>query len=151
RRSWRIRFAPYSEMLQKANEPLLLVRQLRRLGDLSIEADTSRVPSLEAIEPEAACLSWVFSLDTDAVADAIREVFEFVEDECDLKIECLTRSPAALPEVKGLKAEAVAAKVAETAPVSSATSAAAPQSIRVDVDKIDRLVNLVGELVITQA
>jgi two-component system chemotaxis sensor kinase CheA len=39
RRSWHIRFAPHTELLQKANEPLLLVRQLRRLGDLVIEAD----------------------------------------------------------------------------------------------------------------
>lgn len=72
RRSWRIRFIPHSEMLQNANEPLLLVRQLRRLGDLAIEADASRVPSLDGIEPEAAYLSWVFSLRTDASEDAIR-------------------------------------------------------------------------------
>jgi two-component system chemotaxis sensor kinase CheA len=151
RRSWRIRFAPHSEMLQKANEPLLLVRQLRRLGDVSIEADSSRIPSLEGIEPEAAYLSWAFSLHTDAAEDVIREVFEFVEDECDLRIECLTRVAVAPPGVNGSKAAAVAAKVAEAASATSAASSAAPHSIRVDVDKIDRLVNLVGELVITQA
>ena len=149
RRSWRIRFIPHSEMLQNANEPLLLVRQLRRLGDVSIEADASRVPSLESIEPEAAYLSWAFTLHTDASEDAIREVFEFVEGECDLTIECLIKSPVAALLAKG--PGAVVAKVAEAASASAAASSAAPQSIRVDVDKIDRLVNLVGELVITQA
>ena len=74
-------------MLQKANEPLLLIRQLRRLGGLSVEVDSSRLPLLDVIEPEAAYLSWTFTLDTGAPQSAIDEVFEFVEDDCDLRVE----------------------------------------------------------------
>jgi two-component system chemotaxis sensor kinase CheA len=145
---YRIEFTPHSEMLQKANEPLLLIRQLRKLGALGVEVDASRIPAFDAIEPEAAYLRWVFSLDTGAPQSAIHEVFEFVEDDCDLAIQRL--------EVEGhhhaaAGPDAVAAEIGSAAPVKGAKSAAAGRSIRVDVDKVDRLVNLVGELVITQA
>jgi len=79
-RLYRIVFTPHNEMLQKANEPLLLIRQLRKLGGLTVEADVSRMPTLEAMEPEAAYLSWTFSLETGAPQTAVHEVFEFVEE-----------------------------------------------------------------------
>ncbi|HEY0330884.1 MAG TPA: chemotaxis protein CheA [Rhodopseudomonas sp.] len=146
---YRIVFTPHSEMLQKANEPLLLIRQLRRLGGLSVEVDSSRIPPFERIDPETAYLSWVFILDTGAPQSAIHEVFEFVEDDCDLVIEPLLPevpdSPGIAPggETPVAAAAAAGPKAAESPPPN--------QSIRVDVDKVDRLVNLVGELVITQA
>ena len=152
-RPYRIVFTPHTEMLQKANEPLLLLRQLRKLGGLTVEVDTSRLPALEALDPEAAYLSWTFVLETGAPQSAIHEIFEFVEDDCDLLIEPLGEpvgAPTAVvvPEAGGEHAAPA------VAPVADATMAIAPtpaQSIRVDVDKVDRLVNLVGELVITQA
>ena len=151
-RLYRISFTPHNEMLQKANEPLLLVRQLRKLGGLTVEADVSRLPALEDMEPEAAYLSWSFSLETGAPQTAIHEVFEFVEDDCDLTIEISVASAVVATAVtQAVRPNAPAAAVA-AAPAEAAAAAAAPaQSIRVDVDKVDRLVNLVGELVITQA
>ena len=151
-RRYRILFAPHSEMLQKANEPLLLVKQLRKLGGLTIEADVSRLPSLESLDPEAAYVSWTFILETGAPQTAIHEVFEFVEDDCDLKIELIADVASDSVE-RSSSAPAPGAAAAPAAPASEPQAAApAPtQSIRVDVDKVDRLVNLVGELVITQA
>jgi two-component system chemotaxis sensor kinase CheA len=157
-RRYRIAFTPHTEMLQKANEPLLLIRQLRRLGDLTVEVDSSRVPPLDAIEPEAAYLSWIFILETGAPQSAVHEVFEFVEDDCDLKIEDISEisdvsdisDRAVVDSVVDRTADPVA--LASTKSVDATASRANPtQSIRVDVDKVDRLVNLVGELVITQA
>lgn len=151
-RRYRIHFTPHSEMLQKANEPLLLVKQLRKLGGLTIEANISRLPSLEALDPEAAYVSWTFMLETGAPQTAIHEVFEFVEDDCDLKIEMVSDIASGNVE-RASSAPASGAAAVSSAP-SNEPSAAAPaptQSIRVDVDKVDRLVNLVGELVITQA
>lgn len=150
-KTFRIRFAPHSEMLQKANEPLLLIRQLRRLGNLAISTDTSRLPQLDAMEAEAAYLSWTFTIETVAADEAaIREVFEFVEDECDLAIECLSEAEAAAASA-AIEPLAKAAPQTREAPPTSASNQSSPQSIRVDIDKVDRLVNLVGELVITQA
>jgi two-component system chemotaxis sensor kinase CheA len=144
---YKIAFTPHSEMLQKANEPLLLIRQLHRLGGLAIEADSSRLPALDAMDPECAYLSWVFTLDTGAPQSAIDEIFEFVEDDCELRVQVTGTAPI----------EAAVATDAPPAPVDAAAAeqhiAATPaaHSIRVDVDKVDRLVNLVGEMVITQA
>ncbi|MDO9474658.1 MAG: chemotaxis protein CheA [Caulobacter sp.] len=151
-RRYRIAFTPHTEMLQKANEPLLLIRQLRKLGGLSIEVDSSRVPPLDVIEPESAYLSWIFTLDTGVPQSAIHEVFEFVEDDCDLKIEVVSDGSLAAPAANLAANSANPARLAASKPVDAAVAPATPtQSIRVDVDKVDRLVNLVGELVITQA
>jgi two-component system chemotaxis sensor kinase CheA len=148
-RRFRIAFTPHTEMLQKANEPLLLIRQLRKLGGLSADVDSSRVPPLDVIEPESAYLSWIFTLDTGVPQSAIHEVFEFVEDDCELKIEVISSSSLAAP-VADLATNP--AKLAAAKPVDAAVvPVTLTQSIRVDVDKVDRLVNLVGELVITQA
>lgn len=153
-RRYRIAFTPHSEMLQKANEPLLLVRQLRRLGGVSVEVDTSRIPLLAALDPEAAYLGWTFTLDTGAPQSAIHEVFEFVEDDCDLLVTLpeagMPVAAATVTATPEFVAEPAAASVAKTAEPAAAVPVAT-QSIRVDVDKVDRLVNLVGELVITQA
>ena len=149
---YRIQFTPHSEMLQKANEPLLLVKQLRKLGGLTIEADVSKLPVLDALDPEAAYIGWTFVLETGAPQSAVHEVFEFVEDDCDLKIEMLGSSIGKSAEPPPSAAPGAKAAIATPANESAAAPAPTPtQSIRVDVDKVDRLVNLVGELVITQA
>ena len=140
--TYRIRFRPHTEMLKKANEPLLLIRQLRKLGALAIDVDCSALPALGALDPEAAYFNWTFTLETAVPRSGIQDVFEFVEDDCDLQIELLESATAAVEVAPGDAGSAAA-------PVVAAVSLA--QSIRVDVDKVDRLVNLVGELVISQA
>ncbi|WP_249134293.1 chemotaxis protein CheA [Bradyrhizobium japonicum] len=150
-RSYRVVFTPHTEMLQKANEPLLLVRQLRKLGGLTVDVDMSRLPAFEVLEPEAAYLSWTFVLETGAPQSAIHEVFEFVEDDCDLLIEPLQQAAEAVSAAPTANATEAAPAVAAAAEPSATVAPTPSQSIRVDVDKVDRLVNLVGELVITQA
>ncbi|MGJ5179362.1 chemotaxis protein CheA [Bradyrhizobium oligotrophicum] len=139
---YRIRFRPHTEMLRKANEPLLLIRQLRKLGLLTTEVDSSSLPALDAMDPEASYFNWTFILDTAVQRGAIQDVFEFVEDDCDLEIELIEAATSSVDV-------AVSDPGSATAAVVAAVSVA--QSIRVDVDKVDRLVNLVGELVISQA
>ncbi|WP_245444358.1 chemotaxis protein CheA [Bradyrhizobium sp. Y36] len=150
-RSYRIVFTPHTEMLQKANEPLLLFRQLRKLGGLTVDANTSRLPAFEALEPEAAYLGWTFVLETGAPESAIHEVFEFVEDDCDLSIVLLHEAAEAVSAATAASATEVAPTAVAAAEPSATVAPTPSQSIRVDVDKVDRLVNLVGELVITQA
>lgn len=147
-RRYRIVFVPHSEMLQKANEPLLLIRQLRRLGHLAVEIDASRLPALDDLDPEAAYFRWTFVIETRAPQTAVRDVFEFVEDDCDLTIEAV----AALSGPEMPRGQGAGRRSNSAAPDSVTAAPVAPtQSIRVDVEKVDRLVNLVGELVITQA
>lgn len=145
-RNYLIKFAPHTEMLLKANEPLLLFKQLRKLGELDVEIDVSHVVGLGELDPEAAYFSWTLKLRTGAGPEAVHDVFEFVEDDCCLSIEIFEEKAA----------EQAEASTAQRAPAASSDqpapqAAAASRSIRVDVDRVDRLVNLVGELVITQA
>jgi two-component system chemotaxis sensor kinase CheA len=153
-RRFRIDFAPASDMLRKANEPALLLRELRRLGELTLTASLDRLPPLAEMAAEDAYLSWTMELVGDVRRERILEVFEFVEDDCKLDVEELTVAGAALVEVPVVEtapvvAPTVAGELAKPASGSGAASVAT--SIRVDLDRVDRLVNLVGELVTTQA
>ncbi len=43
-RDYRIVFRPHPELLKKANEPLYILRELRKLGTLDLEVETDRLP-----------------------------------------------------------------------------------------------------------
>lgn len=139
---WRIRFRPHPALFRNANEPLLLVRELRRIGAVTVEADLSALPPLERMEPEDAYIAWQFTLAAAVPRARVEEVFEFVTGECDLDIAPAAADPA-IPGAEPPPEAPRAARLREAAP--------AAQSVRVDVAKVDRLVNLVGELVINQA
>src|SRR5262249_57691859 len=85
-RRYRILFAPRADMFKRANEPLLLIRELAGLGMATVEVDQSAVPALDDIDPEAAYLRWTIDLEAPVGIDAIRDVFEFASDDCDLEI-----------------------------------------------------------------
>jgi two-component system chemotaxis sensor kinase CheA len=143
---WTIQFRPHPGMLAGGNDPLRLLRELAALGQLVVEAQLDRVPTLDALDPGECHLGWQLTLTGAATREAIASVFEWVEDECDLSIEPLVAAAPA-PAV-----EAVAAPAAATATTrSAAASSNDAGSVRVGIDKIDSLIDLVGELVITQA
>lgn len=146
-RAWSLLFEPSPAMMRSGNDPYLLLRELASLGKMEMVVDTGRLPPLEAFDPELIYLSWQIQLEGPRDEKAVREVFAWVEDECRLVIE--PRVPASSP---------VAAAV--TAPTSTRPASDAPEqerrktdpgSIRVSIDKVDALVNMVGELVITQS
>jgi two-component system chemotaxis sensor kinase CheA len=139
--SYTIHFAPHESLYRSGNDPLLLLRELGRLGSMNVEADLSALPPLAEMIVGNAYLRWHITLRTNRGEAAIREVFEFVEDECDLSIRPI---PAEAPVMR-----AAGAGPATATPRPDAVPAVT--SIRVDLEKIDRLVNMVGELVITQA
>jgi two-component system chemotaxis sensor kinase CheA len=155
---WQIRFVPQGSLYAKASEPYLLLRELASLGDIVVEADLSRLPTLDAFDTEQAYLSWSIRLAGAIERQQIEEVFEFVSGDCDLDISELKCVPqpevfaAAAPEPARISAEQPAAKVEpEKKEAQAQSETAIKPTIRVDLDKVDRLVNLVGELVITQA
>ena len=139
-----IHFGPHAGLLKRANEPLLLVRQLQELGPLKVNADLSRLPSLADLQPNDAYISWNFELETSKGEAAIRDVFQFVEGDCNLTIRPHTTEAAGPVEVQD---------VPDAAPAQQEFTMAEPviSTIRVDVGRIDRLVNLAGEIAISQA
>ena len=64
--TYRIVFEPHAELFRHANEPLLLIRELKHLGELKSECNTSKLPDLSRLDPEAAYLYFVFHLTTKA-------------------------------------------------------------------------------------
>lgn len=180
RRMVRLQLVPAADYLARGGEPRRLFSTLRGLGTLSVEADTSALPSLEALDPAAMYLRWTMVLETAATAAQIREILaaELRADEYEV-IDCgspaaagaSTAAPGAAttPSVTAEKsvagrdiAEPLQAAATETAAASPPahdsavigvedTIAPIASSIRVDLDRMDKLVNLVGELVISQA
>ena len=193
-----IRFQPTAALFASGNEPLHLLRTLSQLGEAEIHCDTGALPALDAFDPETPCLSWTIRLTGDISETDIRDVFDFVEDVCELQITradqapepepfapfveppALPEAPAPVPASDALPpappapsaapaapaAAAEAGKPAEASRIAAPTAASVPTAppaaaaatgdqpsptVRVDLNRIDRLVNLVGELVINQA
>ncbi len=150
---WIISFTPQPHLLKTGNDPALLFRELQSLGDLEIEADTGKLPPLAEMDPESCYLSWKLRLRGDAITEeAIREIFSWVEDDCDLEIR------NASSEVRGgekRETEKTEERVGEKGapPKKPGKKPLTPESssIRVSIDKVDTLINMVGELVITQS
>ena len=164
---WRIGLVPGPLMMEHGNDPLRMMRELATLGTLVTRVDAGKVLTLAELDPEVCLLSWQMELRTDAERSAVEQIFEWAEGECTLSIEPL--SPvAATHGGPSAATAAAAAKVAATAAAASGpVAAAAPKtqptpevvrsgsgeggSIRVSIEKIDELLNSVGELVITQS
>ncbi|MEK9212529.1 chemotaxis protein CheA [Sphingomonas sp. 2378] len=144
---WRLDYRPTANALDNGAEPLLLLRELALLGGSVVACDRGALPALDALDADCAYLGWTIALPAHVAEDDIRSVFEFT-DACALK---LAREQTALPLLEAEPASALEAAPAEAQPVAPAPTPAPAQTIRVDLDKLDRLVNLVGELVITQA
>ena len=154
---WIIQFRPHLGMLAGGNDPLRLLRELAELGTLSVEVQLDRVPTLDALDPAECHLGWRIELTGAVARDTIAAVFEWVEGECDLSIEPISvvansvePNLAAGTLTEGI--DAVSAPVMQNiVPKNAATGSNDAGSVRVGIDKIDSLIDLVGELVITQA
>jgi two-component system chemotaxis sensor kinase CheA len=166
--SWQIRFEPQCQILLSGNEPLRIFRELESLGKVTVSVDASRLPELADIVADECYLYWDIVLEGDVNKAQIDEVFEWVVDECNLQITQANTPQASSPESNHTvenSAPSVIAEAIET-PATAIKSVEAPKlvsqktdasadssssSIRVSIEKIDDLINLVGELVITQS
>lgn len=165
-----IHFKPYRQLFHTGNDPARLFKELSALGELTVVHELDDMPAFTDFEPEDCFLSWQLQLITDKDESAVREIFDWVELDCDLEITRATNVPdvAAMPEniAEPLPSQELAKPAsvdeaavttdildskADTADKKAALSAPASHSIRVETDKIDALINMVGELVITQS
>ncbi|HEY3947454.1 chemotaxis protein CheA [Phenylobacterium sp.] len=195
---WRVALKPRADLYAKANETALLLRELARLGAIEVACDACGLPDLAGLDPEAAYLAWTVTLTSDVDETSVREVFEFVDGDCELEITPLfngtlggpdadagdtfepntggdldisallarvqtvadPQPPPSAPEPAAIEAPAVApAPAAAASPVDPSPTDGPGQprkpdagaTIRVDLERVDRLIDLVGELVINQA
>ena len=196
-----IDFKPDTDMLKGGNDPVRMLRELATLGEIKTTLDASELPPLESLVADNCYVSWHIELITSCKIDDVEEVFEWVEDECELSItpimadapntsnsqsedaqsnsnlqatdtkgERLVMPSGPLPSLDELQlpspavpksfeaAHPIESPVQEAIkiPVEAKPAKAKPakvesSSIRVGIDKVDSLINLVGELVITQS
>ncbi|PWK81081.1 two-component system chemotaxis sensor kinase CheA [Fulvimonas soli] len=157
--AWTIRFRPHPGMLAGGNDPLRLIRELAGLGELAVTAELDRLPPLAKLDPSECHLGWTIELKGPVKREDIAAVFDWVEDECDLAIEprhaaapAPAAAPAAAPEAAApAQAPTPARPAREAGGAPAAAAGAESSSVRVSIEKIDGLINLVGELVITQS
>ncbi len=155
-RDWYIRFAPGPELMHSGADPALLLRELRQLGGLSVGASMAAVPPLVELDPERCYVAWEMVLTSAAGPDAIRDVFIFVEDSCELTIE-LASSPSespveAMPACPAdMTARALEDKRATAGGRRTYDAPDNASSLRVPAAKLDQFVDLVGEMVTVQA
>ncbi|MFN3521869.1 MAG: chemotaxis protein CheA [Phenylobacterium sp.] len=153
--TWKVRFKLPADALVNGTRPLPLLDELRELGDCEVVALTEGVPPLEALVPSECHLAWEVTLTTTHPKSAIEDVFIFVIDDMTLEIEALEpeRSDAE-PQAAAVESVPAAAAAAEpTAAAAAAESKAARggDTVRVPAERLDELMDRVGELVIAQS
>ncbi|MGA9931803.1 MAG: chemotaxis protein CheA [Terriglobales bacterium] len=162
-RDWHVRFSPDRDLMRSGANPLLLLRELKQLGSLRLQASMAAVPPLAELDPERCYIAWDMVLTTVAARDAISDVFIFVADSCELSIEPapgIKLEPAVEPAPERVSSEAASPVATESNapgkkdPPWGRRASDTPEnasSIRVPSAKLDQFVNLVGELVTVQA
>jgi two-component system, chemotaxis family, sensor kinase CheA len=151
-RDWHIRFSPAADFMRCGADPLLLLRELNELGTLKATAELDSIPLLSELDAERCYISWDMVLTTSAASEAIRDVFIFVEDTCELVIE---PAPVTVMDRASSRGNALGAVPSEPVKEERANRGRRTDdgiaSVRVPSEKLDHFVNLVGELVTVQA
>lgn len=205
---WSVKFVPHAELYKRGNDCCHLLGILREMGATNIQIDAENTPEWASLPVDTPFLVWHFEMPDTCSEEDIREIFEFVEDDCDLTLERSAPEAPAAPEADDLgfvpmkldlteeveeeftpqKLDLMIEEPAENADsealVETATAAApepepeaiavaepteqappprkapekkaeakteASSTIRVDLNRVDRLINLIGELVINQS
>jgi two-component system chemotaxis sensor kinase CheA len=130
--------------MRNGADPLLLIRELKQMGDLQVTANMGLIPPIAEIDPERCYISWDMLLTTSATCEAIRDVFIFVEDCCELTVDLV---PSWVEENVTLAPR----PCEEQRSGFGRRSEERESSIRVPAAKLNELVDLVGELVTVQA
>ena len=147
KRRYVIVFRPAQDFFHSGNDPARFIDELAQLGELESTVDLSALPGMQSFVPTTCYLAWRIKLETAASANDIREVFEWVSNCCALEIEEAPLSEAA-PESAAGEAGAARGDVAGGG-AAEVRRDADLVTMHVRTEKIDELVNLVGELVIT--
>lgn len=165
--TWRIRFGLPENTLINGTNPLVFLDELRAMGECRVVLDRSALPPFEKLDPASLHFAWEVLLTTTKTRADIEDVFLFVMDEMSLDIEEVAHeaaapvaaSPAprsAEPVVAAAPAD-VPAERPEAVVRNPSADAADPklrrkvESVRVPAERLDELMDRVGELVIVQS
>ena len=144
-------YLPVDSMRLGCN-PLLLLEELRALDqgtdEMPLRALVDRVPALSQLDPQECWMGWEVTLRGPVTEAAVDDVFLFLRDDMDLTITPLAGPTEAAEAPVSASADPV--EEAE-ATVSASATGAAGTTIRVPTERLDELMDRVGELVIAEA
>ncbi|WP_034643405.1 chemotaxis protein CheA [Desulfovibrio inopinatus] len=168
-----VRYMPSTESYLMGPDPAVLAEQLGRMGSLREEFHGERYPSLDLFDPEKTYGHWDFLLLTLETEEQVQKIFSFTGTEEEAVIRALGQNlrvdaddiMVLLDEMGKIAPDMAMGRLQEylTEPsVQSRPDVAKPhsgsvstldagKSLRVDSDRLDSLVNMVGELVILQS
>ena len=156
--AWEIDFRPYRNLFVSGNDPLRILRALGEFGNIQVTVDTNDIPGWDRFKPEESYLSWKIRLDAAVTRQQVQDLFMWVIDDCDLKLTPV-KNGGSTGEQSGDPQQVSVSRVPAPAERRQEDrrqgdrrdgTQLANQSIRVSIPKIDEMVDLVGELVITQ-
>lgn len=163
---WQLHLEFNRDILRNGSNPLDYLDDLRRLGACFVTALTGDIPAIEDLEPEFCFLKWDVTLNSDCDRAAIDDVFLFVQDEMTLTCTPLDSMPAALPAPAPIETTIDAPPLSPQMPGDGhlhpplqekrreeprRADDRAIATVRVQAERLDELMDRVGELVIAQA
>lgn len=158
--TWRVRFSLPADALMNGTRPLPLLDELRELGDCRVAAVTDDIPPFDALVPTECHLAWDVTLVTPHGRDAIEDVFIFVIDDMTLDIQAVNAADGseaaravevAAPDAAPLRAADDTSVATEAAATPEARNAKVGDTVRVPAERLDEMMDRVGELVIAQS
>ncbi|MBR0550975.1 chemotaxis protein CheA [Stakelama marina] len=146
---WRVRFKLPADALAMGTNPLLRLDELAEIGPATISALTDDIPLLDELDPECCYIGWEVVIEATDPQAAIEDVFLFQGDDLDLEVSRIDEPAGEAAAVPG---DAPEEKAAPRSEVVTATSAPAAKAalLRVPAERLDALMDQVGELVIAQ-
>ena len=159
RKTWQIRFTLPANSMANGTNPLGLLDELRDLGECRIVADTKAIPSLEVLQPTDIYLSWEVTLMTEGGREAIEDVFIFVMDDMQLTITETGAQPVGavqpVARIATVDTPATVAAPSNVTPLNAVVidprQVKATENVKVPAERLDELMDRVGELVIAQS
>ncbi len=152
--AWQVSARFGTDTFRNGMDPLALLSYVGQIGTLdAVHCDDEAVPALDTLDPESCHLGFAFALHTDQGRQAIENAFSFAIDDTVLQIDeagAATSANETLPDAEPSADTTAAAPARLREPAGTAT-ADPGRYIRVQADRLDAVINLLGELVIASA
>lgn len=176
--TWLVHIRPHAGAMDNGGEPVLWLRELARLGGECVRCDAGGVPGIDGLSVDDGYLGWSFRMPGHVSRDEVAEIFDFAGESCSLaygdeaaippaRLAAALSPPVAAPPSpvseppapfsdkpdNGLRDLRGADRRGEErgTPDRRAPTTSNSQSVRIDLAKLDRLIDAVGELVIAQS
>ncbi|EMK01888.1 MULTISPECIES: chemotaxis protein CheA [unclassified Leptospira] len=177
---WQVTFFPGANIFKDGMDPFSFLKYLRKIGEIkNLYVYKTKLPDWNSWDPENCYIGYEVQLDSNSERKDLESIFSFVKDSSFLKIvsphsseeifysianeiPCKKEEYFKALELQGLHIQAPISVHSSEIPKEqtsskksegekSQTTQIVPKLIRIDSAKVDQLVNLVGELIISEA